>query len=87
MDDIESSIAEIQRLIRSKAPFFCPAVFPSNSCPYSNIYDIINDTNESQRAQIQKWLYQQQCTEDQIKFSTEFNYKQRVITITPVKVS
>ena len=87
MDDIESSVTELNRLIVSKAPRCRPSVFPSNMAIH-NIFDICgSDENSPHRAKIQRWLDSEQCTEDQVVFLTEFDYTQRVIQLTPRKVT
>ena len=86
MDDIESSITELNRLILEKAPVCRPAVFPTSMC-ITSIYALCKDSESSpHRAQIQRWLDKEQCSEDQIVFATAFDYQQRTIRLTPRKV-
>lgn len=86
MDDIESSITELQKLLAHKAPICCPAVFPS-SFRVKTIYDLFQTTSGSQhKAEIAKWLELEKCAENDVVFSTVFDFKTRIIEVIPRKV-
>jgi hypothetical protein len=86
MDDIESSVTELQRLILAKAPHCRPAVFPSNM-KVNSIYDLCDSQTEQSphRAQILRWLDAEQTSEEHVAFTTEFDYTQRTVKLVPKK--
>lgn len=83
MDDIESSVTDIQRILKARAGGLCPAIFPSQRVPRS-IFDLVAVEDKEQ---LQKWLEAANISPDSIGFKTEFDYKKRVISLEPVLVS
>jgi hypothetical protein len=83
MDDIESSVVDIQRLLRERAGTICPAIFPSQRVP-RGLFDLIS---QEDKESMEKWLESAQINVASIGFKTEFDYKKRVISVEPILVS
>ena len=83
MDEIESSVVELQNQLLSNAPVHRPAVFPLGR-KISNLTDICS--TDLQRSELSTWLRARGASEDSFALITEFNYAQRTLSLIPVRV-
>ena len=83
MDDIETSVAELQHLLNGKAPNLTPAVFPSGRV-LNNIYDFCS--SDEQRSEVSQWLSETGLSENSFIFQTELKYSESTLYVKLVKV-
>ncbi len=83
MDDIETSVAELQHLLGQKAPNLSPAIFPSGRV-LRNIYDFCS--TDEQRSEVSQWLSETGLSENSFIFQTELMYSEATLHVKFMKV-